>query len=104
MGDCYVLATLGALAQQPQRLKSLFGEKYITPDGKYTVPWVFSNWKSEKGAFCGAFISGNECPELMGMTLPNFLKPFFAWCWLLNGPFEILEVESEKSFGASLIG
>lgn len=78
MGDCYVLATLGALAQQPQRLKSLFGEKYMTPDGKYTVTWVFSNRaKSQKGVFSGFWgIYKWEwvTPERMGMTLTKFFE------------------------------
>ena len=37
VGDCYLLASLSALAQQPQRLKNLFSEKHLTEDGKYTV-------------------------------------------------------------------
>eukprot|EP00438_Fugacium_kawagutii_P028066 Skav223915 [mRNA] locus=scaffold2593:225449:227415:+ [translate_table: standard] len=37
VGDCFFLASLSALAQQPQHLKRLFSEKHMTEDGKYTV-------------------------------------------------------------------
>ena len=55
VGDCYLLASLAALAQQPQRLKSLFAEKHLTEDGKYTVKLFHIEKKA--GFFVGDHVS-----------------------------------------------
>ncbi|CAJ1330152.1 unnamed protein product [Effrenium voratum] len=40
LGDCWLMGSLGALAQYPQRIKSLFDTNQLTEDGKYGV-WLF---------------------------------------------------------------
>lgn len=47
VGDCYLLASLAALAQQPERLKSLFGEKHITEDGNWVNHGLPPMWGTE---------------------------------------------------------
>jgi len=79
VGDCYVLATLGALAQQPQRLKSLFGEKYMTPDGKYTVKLYHLDKKEWVKVTVDEFV---PCMSQNGMLEPACARPLGEEIWV----------------------
>ncbi|CAL1169237.1 unnamed protein product [Cladocopium goreaui] len=79
VGDCYLLASLAALAQQPERLKSLFGEKHITEDGKYTVRLFHIEKKEWVKVTVDEFV---PCRSVDGILKPCCAQPLGEEIWV----------------------
>ena len=89
MGDCYLLASLAALAQQPERLKSLFGEKHVTEDGHWVNHGLPAMWGTEIKKcsdwlfFFFGWVGGNKSsPKLVavyGISFIGFSDNYFVF-------------------------
>lgn len=79
VGDCYLLASLSALAQQPQRLKNLFSEKHLTEDGKYTVKLFHMDKKEWVKVVIDEFV---PCRSADGILRPCCAQPLGEEIWV----------------------
>ena len=80
LGNCYLLASLAALAQQPQRLKSLFSEKHLTEDGKYTVKLFHIEKKEWVKVVIDEFV---PCTSKDGILQPCCAQPLGEEIWVV---------------------